>query len=314
MTLVLVDSHNLVHRNFHVGKDLMTSEGLRVGGAFGFVKSMRRLVKEYEGSQIVLVWDSRSKRRKSLSVDYKANRRSPETCEEAQTIAMNLELARKASKLFGFLEVWVVGVEADDIIAMLARRTSGQAVIYSTDKDFYQLLSKHHIVIDRNEDKGLLTSDNFEDRKGLTPLQYRLHHAISGDPSDNVPKIPGVGWGTVNPLVKEIPDSDLVKLYEPQWWDWFHNYLGSIPGARVAKIRSNLDQVRSNFALIDLLHSEIVTEEQMVDAYAELDRSSERRFDLEGLYEMFQRYEFHSMDFEYLLWFQRAMTSIQTWW
>lgn len=291
-------------------RELMNSEGLRVGGVYGFIKSIRRLVSVYEGARLMVFWDSKSRKRMELSEDYKAHRNRDSDNEDYRVIQMNLGLAKKVTQYMGITSAWVQGVEADDMIAHLAQVYKGvPTVIYSTDKDFFQLLDYPWVSIDRREkDDVLLCKDNMEERKGLSPLKWRIQHAILGDSSDNVPKIQGVGGTTTKQILMQIEESSMERNITNEWWSWFHNLLHSFRGTRIKRIVDNFDRVQDNFRLINLI-GPVLNQVEAKSVYDTLHQTSHSKFNFPMLLELATRFEFQSMDAEYLLWFEKALNN-----
>lgn len=215
--LLLIDANNMIHRGHHVFSDLMTSNGYRIGALYGFTFMLRNLLYRYDDHVAVVVWDGgRSSYRRELHEGYKSGRRSSEEelpdgfVSPVEQAAMALELCLA----MGVHTVRVRGVEADDAIALISRSCES-SVIYSTDKDFYQLVRPGHKVHRSIRDKVsgediIINHLNFQEKLGISSSRhYRLMHAMCGDSSDSIPGVRGVGPKTAYSLVHRMSYGDL---------------------------------------------------------------------------------------------------------
>jgi len=215
MSLFLVDGHALAYRSYYafIRRPLVNSKGEETSAVFGFLKTILALLKKYDPSHVAVVFDSEEKTfRNSLFAEYKANR--PE---------MPRSLAAQLPRIFEVLEAMSIpvlslpGYEADDIIATLSKRLGGDMPvrIVSGDKDLLQVVSDNVHVI-RPGKGGLLDEEidgeRLRETYGLTPEQFIDFQALMGDPTDNVPGVPGVGEKTALLLIKDY--DSLERVYE----------------------------------------------------------------------------------------------------
>ncbi len=215
MPLFLVDGHALAYRFYYafIKNPLVNSKGDETSAVFGFVKTILALFEKHDPSHIAVVFDSAEDTfRKELFADYKANR--PEMPESlVAQMARILEVLDAMS----IPSLALPGYEADDIIATLSRRFEGDMPvrIVSGDKDLFQVVSERTHVI-RPGKGGLLDNEidaaALEESHGLRPEQFVDFQALMGDPSDNVPGVPGVGKKTAMKLLKEYGSLD--RVYE----------------------------------------------------------------------------------------------------
>lgn len=297
--LILIDGNNAVHRNFHVMRDLINSSGFLVGGIFGYIRTILSLAASNPGSEILSCWDSYSRRRLELSGDeYKAHRREGDPDEIGIAISKNVRLSRNVTSLLGIRSLRVEGVEADDIIAQICRSNPHlQITILSTDKDFYQLLRLQNVEIDRQEKEGPLTLRNFQSRKNYTVDQYRLLHCILGDPGDNVPNISGVGEGSAWEVISSLTSEQLSELgRRPDFFDEVYSIAANHSKARVRKIAENIDRVRDNYDLVDLLDSPILSQSDIDDLTVQLSVSEFSSLDMHALSSLFHSLEFQAFE------------------
>jgi DNA polymerase-1 len=215
MSLFLVDGHALAYRSYYafIRKPLVNSKGEETSAVFGFVKTLVAILERYGPTHLAVVFDSREATfRSGLYAQYKANR--PEMPES---------LSGQIERLFGVLEAMAIpclaapGYEADDIIATLSKRFSGEMPvrIVSGDKDLFQLVDeKIHLI---RPGKSGAPDDVFDAEKvrasyGLSPAQFVDYQALMGDATDNVPGVPGVGEKTALKLISDF--GSLEGVYE----------------------------------------------------------------------------------------------------
>ena len=215
MSLVLVDGTALVYRAHYAfaNRPLTAPSGELTSVAFGFCASLLRLLQERRPERLVVVFDAKGKNfRHDLYSDYKAHRKP-----------MPAELVEQLPRLYELLEAWgvtvlsVPGVEADDVMATVAVRSTGvcdKVWFYTSDKDFMQLLDERTSMLKPGrggDDPTELTADGVRREYGLEPVELIQVFALAGDKSDNIPGAPGVGDKTARKLVTEF--DDLEGLY-----------------------------------------------------------------------------------------------------
>ncbi len=215
MSLYLVDGHALAYRSYYafIRRPLVNSRGEETSAVFGFAKTLLNLLERFDPSHVAVVFDSPAPTfRKKLFPDYKANRpKMPEP------------LASQLPMIFSLLEAMSIpflsvdGYEADDIIATLSKRIDPQSSvrIVSGDKDLFQVVSDNTHVI-RPGKTGLLDEEvdpgTLQEKFGFGPAEFVDYQALMGDPTDNVPGVPGVGEKTANKLIREF--GSLEKIYD----------------------------------------------------------------------------------------------------
>ena len=188
---VFVDGSAVLFRCYHAMPPLVTSTGQPTGAVKGFINTTKQLHKRFANSQIIMIFDSPGPSfRKEIYDLYKANR-----------TAMPEELATQIAPIFAFIEhsgyplIRLAGYEADDIIATYcqqAEKDNKSVLIASNDKDLAQLVSDKVYLYDSTKDKATDRNGVFE-RFGVWPEQVRDFLALTGDSSDNIPGVPGVG-------------------------------------------------------------------------------------------------------------------------
>lgn len=209
--IVLVDGSSYLYRAFHAmyKADLRTSSGLPVGAVRGVTSMLRRLVKDYPGSVIVVIFDAKGKTfRDELYSEYKANR--PPMPDDMRP---QIEPIHNIVRAMGMPLIEIEGVEADDVIGTFARQATEQGldVIVSTgDKDMAQLVNQH-VTLVNTMTETVMDREGVEEKFGLPPELIIDFLALMGDKVDNIPGVPGVGEKTALALLQGL--GGLESLY-----------------------------------------------------------------------------------------------------
>jgi DNA polymerase-1 len=210
-TVALLDGHSLAYRAFYaLPAYLATSSGQVTNAVFGFTSMLIKLLGDEHPDAVGVAWDVRAPTfRKDRYPEYKAQRESP-----PDLFASQLPLIREVLEALEIPQVSVEGYEADDVIATLAgqaRRDGWDVLVVTGDRDAFQLVDEGvSVVYTRRGISDTVRADAawVEDRYGVTPGQYRDYAALRGDPSDNLPGVPGVGEKTAAKLIKGYGDLD----------------------------------------------------------------------------------------------------------
>ena len=205
MRFMLIDGNSLTYRAFHaLPTDLVTASGQVTNAVFGFTSMFINLVRDHKPDAIAVAFDRPEKTfRHERDPEYKANR-----IAAPDILRQQLPLVRQVVDTLGVTAIEQVGVEADDIIATfatLAAARGDDVLIVTGDRDSYQLVSDPHIKVVYNKrgvsDYALYDEAGILERTGVKPTDYVQYAALRGDPSDNLPGIPGVGEKTAAKLI-----------------------------------------------------------------------------------------------------------------
>jgi DNA polymerase-1 len=211
--IFLLDGHSLSYRAyFALPTSLATSAGQVTNAAYGFTSMLIKLLTEERPDFIAVAFDKGAPTvRLEQYAEYKAGR--AETPDEFRE---QLGLIREVLGALRIPIVEVEGHEADDAIATLAIRASErrlEAVVVTADRDFFQLVRPGiRVMFNRKGISDIVDYDEaaVEARFGLPPEKYIDYVALKGDPSDNIPGIPGVGEKTASKLVQEHGSAEAV--------------------------------------------------------------------------------------------------------
>ena len=189
--ILLIDGSSYLFRAFFAMPDLKTSSGTPTGAVRGTITMIDKLVSSYPDSPVAVVFDPKGDTfRNEIYPEYKANR-PPMPSELREQILPIHEIIRA----MGLELIIVDGVEADDVIGTLARMATEakrEAIISSSDKDMAQLVNEQVRVVDSMSDK-VFDPPGVREKWGVEPSQIIDLLALTGDTSDNIPGVPGVG-------------------------------------------------------------------------------------------------------------------------
>jgi DNA polymerase I len=210
--LFLVDGSGYIFRAYHALPPLTRkSDGTPVGAVSGFCNMLWKLVKEARDTSVgvtpthfAVIFDYSSKTfRNDLYPQYKANRTAP-----PEDLVPQFGLIRQATKAFDLPCIEMQGFEADDLIATYtnaALKAGGDVTIISSDKDLMQLVGPRVTLYDTMKDKRLGIADVIE-KWGVAPEKMIDLQSLTGDSTDNVPGVPGIGPKTAAALLEEYGD------------------------------------------------------------------------------------------------------------
>jgi DNA polymerase I len=201
-TLYLIDGNSLLYRSYYAIQRLSTSDGFPTNAIYGFITTLRKLQEDAHPSHLGVVFDAPGpKIRHAVFKDYKAHRKP-----------MPEDLVVQIPKLKQVLQALRIPVivferyEADDVLGSLARKAKARrfaTVIVTTDKDLLQVVDKSVSVYNPSKDI-LLDPSHVKDYFGARPDQIVDVLALWGDPSDNIPGVPGIGEKTAKSLIEEF--------------------------------------------------------------------------------------------------------------
>ena len=213
--VLIIDGMNTFIRSF-AAIPTMDENGNHIGGVTGFLKSVGYVIRKFKPSRVYVIFDGKggSKRRREIYPDYKSgrkpltrlNRTYDMTTEQDEQDLMRYELVivAKALMKLPITTITLDYVEADDIISYIAQHVvenGGESIIYSTDKDFLQLVGDGIKVWNPVRKKTYIPETVLEDYT-IHPNNFLLYRALTGDTSDNLPGIKGLGMKT---LLKFMP-------------------------------------------------------------------------------------------------------------
>ena len=202
--LVLIDSHSLIHRAYHaLPKTFITADGKHTNAVYGYTRMLLKLVEDLRPDYLVATFDSPGPTfRTEMAESYKAHRPKPE-----RDLVEQFAYVDEVVEALGIRSLKMGGYEADDLIATITTklRLDLNIVVVTGDNDLMQLVEPNVQVY--YPVKGISQSEMFDVAKvqakfGLNPDQIADYKALRGDPSDNIPGVPGIGEKTAQELLR----------------------------------------------------------------------------------------------------------------
>jgi len=209
---MLIDGNSLTYRAFFaLPSDMATASGQVTNAVFGFTSMLINLLKDHHPDRIAVAFDRPEPTfRHAFLDDYKAGRQ-----EAPDILRQQMGLVRQVVEALQIPVVEQPGFEADDIIATLAtqaRDRDEDVIIVTGDRDVYQLVEDPHVRVLYNRrgvsDYVLYDEAGIRERTGVDPRHYPEYAALRGDPSDNLPGVPGVGEKTAAKLINDYGSID----------------------------------------------------------------------------------------------------------
>ncbi len=227
---VLVDGSSYLYRAYHAMPPLLSPQGQATGAIRGVLNMLQKLGSDYAQADIVVVFDAPGQTfRDELYADYKAHR--PAMPEDLRSQIAPLDDLLRAE---GYPLLRLTGVEADDVIASLARRAAAaghQVVIATGDKDLAQLVDDQIELIDTMKGRRLDVAA-VQEKFGVPPAAMVDYLTLVGDSVDNIPGIPGIGAKTAARLLDEYGSIDAML-----------QNLDALPARHAASLRAHSERL-----------------------------------------------------------------------
>ncbi|MBU6264071.1 MAG: DNA polymerase I [Actinomycetales bacterium] len=278
--LLLIDGHSMAYRAFFAlpVDAFTTASGQHTNAVYGFSNMLMSLIKEEKPTHIAVAFDvSRKTFRTAKFPEYKATRSA--TPDEFRS---QIPLIHEVLKAMNINEYSLEGFEADDLLATISKQAvkeGFEVLICTGDRDSFQLVTKEITVLYPKKgvsEMARMTPEAVLEKYGLTPEQYPDFAALRGDPSDNLPSIPGVGEKTAAKWIVEYGSlSNLVKRID------------EVGGKVGDSLRANINSVLLNHELTHLL-SDVSIDYKVSDL-------AWQDFDTDALRAIFSKLEFRSL-------------------
>ena len=278
--LLLLDGHSLAYRAFYaLPTDLATASGQVTNAVYGFTSMLIKVIGDEQPDHLGVAFDTAAPTfRKEMDATYKAGRK-----ETPDLFRSQLPLIHQVLEALAIPIIEVDGIEADDVIATLAETAAAatiDVIIVTGDRDSYQLVRDPHIRVLYNKrgvsDYALYDEAGILERTGVTPVQYPEYASLRGDPSDNLPGVPGIGEKTA---------AKLVNAYETL--EGIYAHLDDLP----PKQRQNLGEFREQ-----VFHNrEMSVLRRTVPLAVEIDQLRIGGWDRDAVRELFVQLEFRTL-------------------
>ncbi|MFH1968505.1 MAG: 5'-3' exonuclease H3TH domain-containing protein [bacterium] len=282
--LIIIDSNALLHRAFHALPPLANSSGQETGAVYGFLLTLFKAINDLNPGYIVACFDTKAKTfRHEQFKDYKAQR--PVT---PSGIISQIPATKEVLQTFGIPVFAKDGFEADDLIATICNLTQNQnksvdIYILTGDLDNLQLVNdrvKVYTLGKGIKDTIIYDTNKVKERFGVMPSQMVEFKALTGDPSDNIPGVEGIGKKTAAEIIQKY--GTIKNLYDE---------LSTDTAVLKPKVKEALKQNKES-ATMSL---ELVKMKSDVDVDFNLEVCKFGRFSQKEVEEIFKKLEFNSL-------------------
>ncbi len=239
-TLMAVDGNSLMYRAFFAMPPFTTKDGKPSGAVYGFFTMLLSAIEQYSPDALIVAFDKKGKTfRHDMFDDYKGKRKPM-----PDDLVPQFPVLKEALEAIGIKTLEAEGYEADDILGAMARKASGSgmsSILVTGDKDIFQLVDENSSVLLTRKgvsETVFVNSEKLDEMYGLEPDQIIDLKGFMGDPSDNIPGVPGVGEKTA-----------LKLLYEYKTMDGVYANIEKIKGKLKERLAENRDSAYMSRAL-----------------------------------------------------------------
>ncbi|AHX09108.1 DNA polymerase I [Ehrlichia chaffeensis] len=272
----IIDAYGLLFRAYYALPNLRTSYGLPIGGVYGFINIFLKYIEKHVTDYLVVVFDTGSKNfRHNIYPEYKGNR--PKLPDD---LIPQFSLLREAVNAFNIASEEVVGYEADDVIATLSKKycklQGVKVTVVTSDKDLLQLLKYNICIFDPIKNK-YIEEEDVQSKFGISSNQLLDFLSLTGDASDNVPGIPGIGVKTAAKLLNDFGSLDNLLLH--------------VHEVKTNKCRESITQYSDQA----ILSRQLVTLCDEVNICGDIEKYSFQISGIQELVEFLKKYELQSL-------------------
>lgn len=206
--VILIDGHNLLFRMFYgIPNPIKNSKGKDIRGLVGFIGSLKKLVDEFHPYSLYVVFDSETSKNSNFTIDkdYKINRIDYNNISKEDNPFSQLPLIKKALQYLNIAYLEVENNETDDFIASIVSKNTKeyQYIIVSTDSDFIQLVDSNvFLYVPRGKKSILYNREEVIKKYNILPEKYVIFKSLTGDKSDNIRGVKGIGKVTAAKILK----------------------------------------------------------------------------------------------------------------
>ncbi len=270
----IIDGHSQLYQAYYAISGLTTPSGKPINAVYGFTRMLRKILKEDRPYYMAIAFDSKGPTFRHKEYEsYKAHRKpTPED------LVSQIPLMFDVIRAYNIPIFAIQGFEADDIIGTISKKVSMECIectIITTDKDMDQLVDKY-IKIFNPRKKQIRNIEKIRDEMGIEPKSFIDVLALSGDSSDNIPGVPGIGIKTALDLIRE--------------WKSLENVLANAEKVKGKKKQENLIK----YAESARLSMRLATINTQVPLDYNLEICRLINFDNNKLNELFTEYGFNS--------------------
>jgi len=249
VTLLLIDGHYYVYRSFHAIQSLKNSRGEPTNAIYGFVKTVRKMLKDLRPDFAAVFWDEGlPEKRVALQPAYKQQRESM-----PETMIPQVDFIREFCRPMGIVSIAKPNAEADDLMACYvieAETRQIDSILATNDKDLFQLVNDSVKIYSTNktdlkspkDPHALLGIPEVTEKWGVPPHCIGEVLALTGDSVDNIPGVEGIGQKTAAALIREFGTIERLLAN-----------LDQVPNAKLReKLASNRTKIEQNREMVRL--------------------------------------------------------------
>jgi len=278
--LFLIDGNSLLYRSYYAIQRLSTSQGFPTNAIYGFVNMLRKIINQEKPPYIGIVFDPKGPTiRHAAYKDYKAQRKPM-----PEDLVAQVPVVKKIIKALNIPLFEFENYEADDVLASLSSQASAKnihSVLVTNDKDLLQLIDKTTIVF--NPVKEIyLDAKKVKEFFGVLPSQVIDVLALWGDPSDNIPGVPGIGEKTSKALINQFGSLE--------------NLLKNLDKLKNPRLKEKIEQNQNLLEMSKML----VTIERELDLKFNMEEFRLKEPHYEEVAKLFKELEFSTLLSEYL--------------
>ena len=271
--LFLIDGSSYIYRAYFAIRHLNNSQGMATNAIYGFTNMLLKVMRDLKPDQLAVIFDSKGPTfRKEIYPEYKANRAAM-----PEDLVPQIPYIKRVVQAFNLPGIEMPGYEADDIIATLAKKFAARGMevtVVTGDKDLMQIVDDHIQLLDTMKDKVYGPAEVAE-RFGGADKVVEIQ-ALSGDSSDNIPGVPGIGEKTAKMLIDEYGDVETLLAN-----------LDQLKGKRRENLENHADLARLSKKLVTLVDNLDLEVDDQAFTLTEPDR--------EALTELFKECEFYKL-------------------
>ena len=208
--LFIIDASGYLYRSYFAIRQMTNAKGESTNALFGFIRSVLKLIKDFQPTHLVSVFDgpSNAVSRTAIYADYKAHRQSMPS-----DLLYQIAWAQQFCQLMGISELMIPQVEADDTMGSVAKwwaEKGSEAYICTSDKDMCQMVGEKIFILNSFKENQILGAMEVQQQFGVAPSQMIDFLAMTGDASDNVPGLTGFGPKTAADLLRQFNTLDYI--------------------------------------------------------------------------------------------------------
>ncbi len=272
--LFIIDGHSQLYQAYYAINGLTTPSGQPINAVYGFTRMLRKILKEDRPRFLAITFDSKGPTFRHLEYkEYKSNRKPT-----PDDLISQIPLLSDVINAYNIPIFSIQGFEADDIIGTIAKKASSENIectIITTDKDMEQLVDRN-IKVFNSRKREIRDVEKIRNEKGIEPIAFIDVLALSGDSSDNIPGVPGIGMKTALNLIRD--------------WKSLENVLSNVDKIKGKKKQENL----LKYADLAILSKRLVTINTNVPIDFNLETCRLTKFNNSKLNELFTDYGFNS--------------------